>query len=346
MCWINLAATRYELRRSAEQSLNDWEGAARPGFGVLRPALLPLLSGNRELVARALPLSARLLRQFYSEVDEDLLGTPPVLPNLVGLSVAAHLAGEDQSRLWRRVAEAAEFADPVMRELQRVVAALCGARPFGGREQAEDEWHVTSEEDWLWRLGHAPARRLFDLAASPDHELWPYDLDSFVLPLGLLWHGELAASGAEFDPLKLYSQGAYPERHTGVIYERQQPRPDHFTVPEPQQPSTWYGFDAVELREGRLLAYHYLGFGWRAPLLFEGSLNAFQFLDSLSLSWQLLQSSLPEEQWREVSALERSGRCTHVIVCDMNYVNVSPPHLERAARHYGIALEARDITLV
>jgi hypothetical protein len=156
---------------------------------------------------------------------------------------------------------------------------------------------------------------------------------------------ELAASGAGSDPSRLFSQGGYPERHPGVIYERQQQRPDHFTVPEPQQPSTWYGFDAVELREGRLLAYHYMGFGWRAPLLFEGSLNAFQFLDSLPLSWQLLRAGVTEEQWREVSALERSGRCTHVVVCDMNHVNVSPPHIERAARHYGLTLEVQDVTL-
>jgi hypothetical protein len=107
-----------------------------------------------------------------------------------------------------------------------------------------------------------------------------------------------------------------------------------------------FGFDALELREDGLRAFHYLGFKWQAPLLFRDDLNAYRFLEHLDSAWKLVRDTVSSEQWSRIEPLRNAGRCTHVIVYDDTRATVPPEDLARAATHYGLTLEARDLTQV
>jgi hypothetical protein len=307
--------------------------------------LYALLSGDRQLFARAADLSRPLLHEYIG-VDDKSLGTPSVLRDLVGLLVVAHLDGDEQQVFWQKIATAKPFKSPLMRCLQVVIGKLVGKQPKRKKTFKPELGPVKSESQWLHLLEKAPTRYLFDQAISPDHPLWSYTLDTFVLPLGLLLANELCESGDAVDPFELFRQGAYPERRGSVVYERRYPRPVFNSEPDPEVPATWSGFDAVEFRDEQVLVYHYLGLKWQAPLLFEDGLNAFRFLDQLDLGWHLVQMALSGEQWKEVEKRKNAGQCIHIVVHDESEAPCIPGHLERAATHYGVVLEARDLTLV
>lgn len=342
MSWINLASTRYQLRETARRQLDFWEQLESPIFGALKPGLFAVVSGEQELVARAQALSSRVLHDFYSDVQEQHLTQPTVLPNLLGLSVMAHLGGEPQAALWQRIAEAAPAKDETMRELQKVVGRLVAPDVPDCEEEPKRRGHLRDEADWLWRLRREPVRQLFDLSVSPDHELWPYDLQSFVLPLGLLLQKWSRACGEEADAPELYRLGAHPEKHRRVIYERQSERPASSVAPEPGTPESWAGFDAVEFRDGQMYVYHYLGLGARSAPLHEGDLSALQLPEQVEPGWQQVKAHVSQSQWAEVEEHLSTGRCVHCIVYDRN--SGAPPELATASKNYGLTLEACDIT--
>jgi hypothetical protein len=345
MCWINIASTRHQVRQQVKKLIEEWEMSPESHSLGMTPGLLSLLTGDQELITRAMDLSRPVL-EFFTATNDEGLGDPTVLPHLVGLSVLAYLDGEDQSKLWQRIATSKPFVNKTMHALQTTIGRLVGTHPMPTKMSEPKLGHVKSTGDWLRRLANSPTRYLFDLAISPDHGLWEYTLDSFVLPLGLLLEKELQESGDSVDPYALFHLGAYPQQYSGVIYERQHKRPAWDSVPNPEAPETWFGFDAVELCAQQVFLYHYLGLKWQAPLLFDDEVNAFQFLDQLDKSWQLVQSSLPSQQWEEVEKLKRAGQCVHIVVHDTTLAPCLPAHLERAAKHYGVVLESRDVTLV
>jgi hypothetical protein len=334
------------MREEAEYLIDRWEKATTLSSWPMKPVALGLQVGDRSLITRAKALAHRLLKAFYSEVTDRDLVRPEVLPNVVGLSIAAHLDGTEKTALWERIAKAKPPREPVMRALMDVVAQLLKTpKPVGEEAQAKPG-QIYREADWLKLLKKEPANRLFDLASSPDHPLWGYTLQPFVLPLGLLLHRQLQALGGETpDILDLYRLGAHPERHPDVIYERQQERPNPLSVPKRAEQSTWFGFDAIEIQQGQARVYHYLGLRWQAPLLFEKNVNAYHFLDSLDLSWRLVESSVPARQWRSLKELRDQGAVLHVVVHDSTKAPAPPQDLARAERHYGVRIEARDLML-
>ena len=58
----------------------------------------------------------------------------------------------------------------------------------------------------------------------------------------------------------------------------------------------------------------------------------------------LIREALTPEEWMNVEQRGRTGGCTHVIVYDKNEAFVPKGDLARAAAHYGLSLEARDVT--
>lgn len=345
MCWVNLCSTRYRLRASASALLTDWEQDTGLRPNSLQPVLHALIAGDAPSVKRALALADRLISTFFEGFEDADLTTPAALSNIAGLSIAAHLAGKDQSALWKRIAAAPVPRDTAMRALQAVIARLTSPYVPPGEAPRAKKHFIRSQSDWLWRLGHSPVPQIFDLSASPDHSLWPYDLSSFVLPLGYERHRQLEAEGHEVSPLDLFQRGAYPERHPHVLYERSHPRPPTVSTPDPKDASTWFGFDAVEADGKGLRVYHYLGFRFQAPLLFREGLDAFGFLGQLDNDWQLVREALSAEAWRDVDQRREAG-CTHVIVYDANEATVPKKDLARAADHFGLKLEAVDLTEV
>lgn len=344
---MNLAATRHELRVTAEAALADFESGEADAPWDSEPAIYAFLSGEESLIERAVALSRRIAPQFSAATEEDLTALAS-LPDVLSWSVVAHLDGVDQSELWRRIASAPAARDEVIRKLQEVAAQLLDPAPSpAGAGKPSKEGHVKSERDWLRRLKKSPTRHLFDLAASPDHTLWGFFFSSLVLPLGLLLQFELRKAGDDgADARTLLRLGAYPERHENVIYERQHERPKALSVARPDAPGTWFGFDALQLSGEQLFAYHWLGFHWQAPLLFDEDVNAYHFLDTLDLSWQLVKESLPPAQWAQVERLKDTEQCVHVIVIDGNTARFSSSHLARAEQHYGVKLDVADVTFV
>jgi hypothetical protein len=345
---MNLAATRHELSVVAAEHLQMFESGEALAPWNANPARFAFMSGEASLVERAVALSRGIVPQF-SEATEEELTALAALPDVLTWSVVAHLDGVDQSELWRRIASAPAARDEVIRKLQEVAAQLLDPQPSPAEAaKPSKEGHGKSERDWFRRLKKSPTRRLFDLAASPDHPLWGFFFSSLVLPLGLLLQFELRAAGDDkgADARTLLRLGAYPERHENVIYERRHERPKALSVPRPDAPETWFGFDALQLSGEQLFAYHWLGFSWKAPLLFDDDVNAYHFLNTLDLSWRLAQEALPPEQWKRVERVKDTERCVHVVVIDGNHAQFSSSHLARAEQHYGVKLEVADVTFV
>lgn len=347
MAWINIASTRFRLREEAEYLMDKLEFATEPSLSPKALMLRCLQTGDRTLATRAKALAHRLLALFYGDIADGDLLYPEVLPEIVGLSIVAHIDGADQTALWERIAKANSPPEPVMRALKGVVACLLDApTTLTGKKQIKSG-HVYRESDWINLLKKEDLSRLFDLASSPDHPLWGYTLDSFVLPLGLLLHRELLARGDDAPDIHdLFRLGSYPWRHPNVVYERQQERPDPLSIPDPDKQDTWFGFDAIEIRDHQAYVYHYLGLSWQAPLLFEKDANAFYFLESSDLSWKLVETSLPLRQWQKIKNMRDRDDCVHIVVHDSTKAQSLPHDLAQAGKYYGVKLEARDLMLV
>jgi hypothetical protein len=350
MGWINLVSTRFLLRRNVKNYVEKLESTAQPpdlGSSAFAGSYA-LLSDEREIFTRITRLSLPLLDNYRSSKrkSSDLV-RPLIFPDLVALLVMANLAGDDRRELWSKIASAKPAAkDLRMLELHKVVCRITGAHPDSPGSRQPGLGAVESESQWLKLLKTAPTRALFDLAISPDSNLWTSVLKIFVLPLGLLLSKELAESGEIVDPFELFKLGAYPERHPNVIYERQYPRPNFGIEPRDEQPESWVGFDAVEVSGNELLAYHYVGLKWKAPLLFDQELNAFQFLGQIDKSWKLVKQHISSEQYAEIEKLKKAGQCEHIVVYDENEASCPLEDLQRAAQHYGVNLQARDVTEV
>ena len=346
MAWINLAASRASLRESASFLLDEWEGRTTLQRWAMLPGLTAYLSGEPKLIARADKLSQHLLADFYSDIADSALTTPEVLPDLVGLSVIAQIAGHDQSHLWARIAGARPARSPLLHALQNVVGQLAVTpAQISTSPEAPKVRHVHTEAQWLKLLGRAGIPELFDLSMTPDHPLWQYTLQSFVLPLGLLLFNAQEADDRP-DIYSLFRLGAYWRRRGRVVYERQFERPDALSTPDPASPETWFGFDAIELVGQEMRVYHLLGFDWQAPLLFDKANNAFRFLDSIELSWRLVRQALQAQDWQLVDHMRSSATSVHIVAIDSSKVNVFDEDVQRAAAHYKLRLEVHDMTVV
>jgi hypothetical protein len=350
MGWINLVSTRSLLRHNVRNYVEKLESATQPpdlGSSAFA-GLYALLSDERDLFARVTTLALPLLDNYQSShrKSSDLV-RPMIFPDLVALLVMASLVGDDRRELWSKIGGAKPAAKSSrMSELHKVTCRIAGARPDSPGRGQPGRGAVGGESQWLKLLKTAPTRALFDLAISPDSRIWTSVLRTFVFPLGLLLSKELTESGGSVDPFELFKIGSYPERHPRVLYERQYPRPDFGTEPRDEQPESWAGFDAVEVSGNELLAYHYVGLKWKAPLLFDRELNAFQFLDQLDKSWELVERQVSSERWEEIERHRKAGHCRHVVVYDENEASCPPEDLQRAAQHYGVNLRARDVTEV
>lgn len=345
MCWINLALARNENIDEAEVLLEDVENSVELSTSDAAPVLTALLSGDRDQISRAKGLSRRLL-DFYRDYELDDLLKPIVLPEIVSLSVVAHIDGNDQSEFWSRIAKAKPPKSALMRSLQSIVGRFLEAPSKIDRQPEPIQGHVQNQDEWIQLVKTRATHSLFDLAATPDHPLWSSCLEYFALPLGFLYFKQLQAAGnfnVSFE--ELFLKGAYPWRHPSVLYERRQPKPDSLSVPDPNDPSTWFGIDAIDIFNDEVRVYHFLGFDWQAPLLFEDDVNAFRFLDTLDLSWKLVKEALPETKWKEIDTQVKAGRCVHIVVHDDEVSPAVQPDLDEAAKHYSLRLEVEDVTL-
>ncbi len=340
MAWINLCATRHALRAEVEDCLENPEDfemdsvASYAGLAALMLGDRSLFESVAELARPTYETYARLLRE-----DTTRLYSVQRLADLFTLSVIEHVAGSPQDDLWRWIAGLPRFSDREMRSLRGCIEWL--VKPPRARQDSFTG-HIETDAEWYKALAKRPVDHLLDMALSPDHPRWVV-LSRFVPALALIVAAQHAAAGEEVDPIDFFSQGSQPGRHPRVLYERVAERPHPLGEVDPDDSETWFGFEAVEILEDELVAYHFLSYRWQAPLLFADDLNAFHFLDSVDLSWKQVEQRVDPDVWREILALRASDRCRHVIVYDSSVAAAYEDDLERASEAYGLRLEAADV---
>ncbi|HEY0022130.1 MAG TPA: hypothetical protein VGB24_04445 [Longimicrobium sp.] len=330
--WINLAVSRNHLATLAADTLDAW--AARPASGSagFRPALWTHMVGDPALIGRADALVDEALGR-WRPASAKHLGFPHVLPEVLGLSILSHARGTDRTEVWESIADAKPFASPVTRALQQLAAALL-ERPSPARTKrtVPPRGHVPSEREWLALLKTGMHVDLLDLALSPDHWLWPYTLDSFVLPLAWLAGGE--GGGA---PLRVLSHGPYPERRGTTLFERPfQPSPgpsryDRQTAPE------WPGIDVVEIHGEELRGY----FHPFQPAGGDEWLRA--RLGRMDQCWEL---TLREMDGASRVRAERAGGgrdAAVFVVYDARECGDAPERIDRVSRETGVPVQAVDV---
>jgi hypothetical protein len=350
MPWISLAATRCGFEHRLAEKF------ARPGYAessmrrvTADDGLAALLTGNEKYIKGEVKRAQAVLAKRHTEWEP-----PPaeVMSKAFGIAVLCALAGTDPTPIIRAIAEAKGYEAPRDRSLQLI------ARRISGLEAAptapvEKPGHVSTDAQWYRVVKQAPAPHAFDLALTPDHPRWPL-LADFVLPLG--WQLALERNAAApADELKtLLRLGAYPERRGDVVYERTNERADLDEATETdeeaddgktsEESATFNGFDAVEERADKLYAYYYLGMRWQVPLYFQEDLNAYDFLAHVAADWRTVHKAVGGKQWAQLE--RRRAECIYVIVYDAHETYVPEGHLEAAAEHYKLQLEARDLTEV
>jgi hypothetical protein len=342
MAWINLVAERPRTRERAIRAVDRLRDNPEMTSLGPSPPLTALLAGEPRLFGEAVESSRAAFTSLVDMPDKGLM-TEIDLPDVLGLSVAFHIHGESQEEVWLRIAGYKSPKSARLCALQDLAAELAGVhKPRRTKKQSGLGLPRRPSQIYsglkAWNLRH-----LMEVVLAPDHDLWAGDLKIFALPLGLLLHRSLQEEGLEVAVEDIFRLGGYPERHREVLYERDVARPAWQTGPVPGDKSTWYGFDAVEIAEGELRVYHYLTLKWKAPLIFDDELNAFEFLDQLDQSWSFVRESVDENDRERIDSLRNQGKERHIVVRDVTEAPLVKGHLERAAEHYGINLDAKDV---
>jgi hypothetical protein len=255
---------------------------------------------------------------------------------LVAHACFFHFAGEDQSAIWNELLERGRPKNAAVRGLLDVLRGLDAPPQKASRRQTLR--YPASVSELVKRLGASPTAELSAIAMSPDHPSYVEWMAFFDLPLSLKRAHELSVP-----PIVTGSLGPWPERRGSLLYARRLPRPAFGTQPIAADPSTWYGFDAIEAKGEEILVYHYVGIAWKAPLAFEEGLNAFAFLEQAPHAWKDVEADASREAWSQIEAAKASGRCTHVVVFDPTEAGASDAAIAAAGAHYGVRLVAKSL---
>ncbi|HEV2801610.1 MAG TPA: hypothetical protein VGW12_13985 [Pyrinomonadaceae bacterium] len=343
MPWISLSAYRYVLRTIVEGNLDyaeDEESRLEEIDAMYGRSAM--LYGDEAHVARECRLARLVLEEFQDEVQTP---DPEVLGDVLSLAVMAELDGADCGELFRSIGEAKLYKGRNAKSLQLLARRMAElektpTKPYGERG------HVKTEAAWLRVVKDVSPADAFGLSVTPDH---PEEslLEKFILPLGYLAARAETKGDWRARLRRMLRRGdARAERTDAVVYERTDEPPSVEVRPDPEDRTTWRGFDAVELADDEVVAYYYLGVGWEAPLFFEEMINVYQFLDGVDLDWRLVEETLAPELRRKVKAAREAEKCSYVVVYDANSAHAPEPALARARAHYGLEIIPRDLTEV
>ena len=341
MSWISLAATRYRQRQLVSQAFAGTSYASSPLRVVSSlETLTALLAGDRTAfdseARRAEPLIRRLAGERKAPSTDGMA-------SVFGLAVVGSLLGDDSLAIIDRIARARSYRDAQDKALQLIARRIMGLEP-----EVEHPYrvlgHVETEAAWVELVRMAPTLHALRLATCPDHPQWPL-LSDFVLPLALLAARKLKSATPAETLIDLVSNGGEPVKPSRtVVYERAFPLSAEDST-EAAHPKTERGFDAITLDNGMLTAYYWLGFRWKAPLVYEPALNSFDFLERVASDWEAVEASCPTDKRDGLRILRESG-CRYTVVIDASESFSEPGDILAAAEAYGISLEVRDFTQV
>lgn len=340
MGWINLASTRYRLEREGRLAVAQWEAGVLPAWPGLIAAALCC---DDALWARL----TRALEAELASLDARAAWRELPIAHALGLVCLRELAGAPADELGARYRQLARIhprgllgwlGHPERHALRCLLARLAEpprARPLGRPQRGS----IRNYRRWLRALPSAPTWNALDQALSPDHPCWPA-LCRLVLPLAALVARE--SDPFETDGLTTLRYGASPADRE-VIFERWSPPRPWQTVPDEDDPTTWFSFDAVELRR-REGVFCYLFLNAPGRELPRGPLPV-HFLVEQEYSWRLVETQLPVETWRRVEAHRAAGRVWTMLVYDEARVR-SPNGLVRIAQRHGLRMATRDVNQV
>jgi hypothetical protein len=341
MAWINLMTARYSNVSSVRKFMLEPKPLAQPSL------LLPLgqcaielgdQDALRKITEVARPHYENILANFVTQRQLSELGGAGTL---IGETCLYHMAGEDQFDVWERILSIGKPEDPLARALLALLKSLLEsddpdalAEPKGPRKLR----YPRAERALLEALQKLSTADLLDLMNSPDNDWSGAWYQFFVLPLAVKRARELGSA-----PIVPASMGAWPGRRGELLYGRTRQRPGRGTVVRHDDPKTWYGFDAVERKDEKLLVFHYIGLTWKAPLMFDAKSNAFLFLESLEEDWSEVRTAVSPDVWTWIERERQAGRCTHVVAYEPERVSVPEGAVEAAGTHYGVALVAKSL---
>ena len=342
MPWISLAATRTPYRRMVA------ERREQPGYAESRMRVVTadearnaLLAGDSEWA----DVEGRRALVLLDSKGKEWMPPPALtMAKVFGLAVVASLVGYDPTDMFNSIAKARGYGDTDDKSLQLIARRIVGLEESPRKPHGEPG-HVEKESEWYKLVKRAPATHALDLSLTPDHHLWPV-LNKFTMPLAYLTAQERARPDRAADLKLLMHMGAYPERRGEIVYEREDERPDFEDDATPAERNKWKGFDALEIKDGELFVYYYLGTRWKAPLIFQEDLDTFEFLKRVPKDWRALEKSVPQALWARIKEARERRECTYVLVYDSYDAEAPEEDLQMAAEHYELKLEARDLTEV
>jgi hypothetical protein len=341
MPWISLAATRHKFKKDVQVWFSDPDHENMAGAMLTsREGRDAALAGDRSYVDREAKRAVGLL----AKVDPAKKISPENYGDVMGLAALATLAGTKPEPWLENISKSARPKQPEARAFHDLAKKILLPSPVKYTEEPEPG-HVTNDKEWFKLLAETSSDHAFDLSETPDHNIWAA-LTKFVLPLGYLVAKERELAGKKVDLAELWKMGPYPERRGRVIYERTLPKPKFGTKVDPEAPATWPGFDAVEIKGSEVIAYHYLGITWKAPIVMSKGLNAFEFLDHLDLSFQHLEESLTDLDKKRIQTARKAKEILHCVVFDSAEAFADEDSIAAAAEHYGVKLEVKDLTEV
>jgi hypothetical protein len=341
MSWLSLAANRYEMRASLQRNLNYAQESRTKAISSML-GRYAMLSGDEFHIEREIKIAETILTKYPKEARPP---HPYVLSDVMDLAIIASLGEKDFFDVFESIAEAEIYQDKEEKSLQLLARRIVGletvpAKPYKKRG------HIKKAGEWLRLVKDNLPADVFNLAVTPEHDE-SYLLEKFILPLGFL-----LAKSQEKEDWRIYLKqllswgGANLEKRKNIVYERIAETPDVIGEANPDDKSTWWGFDAVEVRDEEIFAYYYLGTKWEAPLFFQDEINVYRFLDDVEFDWKLVEENVDTEIWDNIAAKRKQDKCTYVVVYDAASAYAPEQALERAREHYGLKIVTNDITEV
>lgn len=344
MSWLSLAANRYELRAGLRRNLEDADHQA------LRYEVVSALLGIHALlvaddfyIEREVERAQALLQNFREHIHPP---NPALMGDVLSLAIIAGLGGADATDVIRSIATAKIYTTRRDKTLQLLARRILGldktpSKPYGKRG------HVTTEAQWYHVVERVTPADGFNLAVTLEHDLISL-FRRYILPLGYLLAQTEAESDWRIYLRQLMAWGSpIPKNKKEIVYERTATVPRAEVALDPDDKSTWRGFDALELRGDDLVAYYYLGVNWEAPLFFDAKMNIYSFLDNVEFDWRLVKEVVSVELWQRIDAARAlREHCAYVVVYDASVASAPEDDLRRAVEHYGVNLITKDVTEV
>lgn len=202
-----------------------------------------------------------------------------------------------------------------------------------------------SENAFYRYIDALPTADALDVCNSPFSPNYGW-AEGLILPLAYALTVEQDSDPSLNRISELLAYGAHPERRGQLLFDCSVEPPSEPNTGDDNDPSTWYPFSAVELKDGQLIAYLWVGF-------MEGKLdfndksgpNAFWMLapEQVERAWKLVNEYVSKDTWEAIEGEIASNCVKYIMVVDTTLVEVGSWGVCRAAESFGIDLTVKHV---